>query len=200
MSSSKTIILSLNQRLIYTIIYRIFIKRHFEMCLIYILLKYKYYGDHMKTYLSFLLVIIISMSCQSNSTSSTQGITIKNPWIKESPPVLKVISAYMTIENQGSLDDYLVSASSDACDKVELHLMTHKNDVMDMKMVSEIKIPTKGSTQLKPMGYHLMLINTKNHYKAGDKIKISLTFKRAGVKNIESLVKKDNSPGGHDHH
>lgn len=98
-------------------------------------------------------------------------------------------AVYVTLSNTGAQPDSLVSASSDAAQTVELHEVKNEGGVMKMRPVSTIPIPANGKTELKPGGYHIMLLGLTHDLKAGDRIPVTLKFERGGELRVEASVK-----------
>jgi hypothetical protein len=118
------------------------------------------------------------------------GVTIKEPYARSSPMAAETGAAFMTITNNGSAADKLVSASSPAAKTVELHETVDENGVMKMVHHPEgWEIPAGGSLELKPGGKHIMLIGLNAPLEAGKTIQITLNFEKAGAKTIEIPVK-----------
>lgn len=97
-------------------------------------------------------------------------------------------ASYMKITNGGAADK-LMKAESDVAETVELHNVTMQDGVMQMRPVEFIEVPSNGSVELKPGGYHVMLLGVKQSLKAGDQVKIKLTFEKAGVQEITAPVR-----------
>jgi copper(I)-binding protein len=68
----------------------------------------------------------------------------------------------------------LVSASSPVAGVVELHEMAMNKDVMKMRAVPGNDIPAGKGAELKPGGYHVMLMNLKSQMKEGEVVPITL--------------------------
>jgi copper(I)-binding protein len=60
---------------------------------------------------------------------------------------------------------------------------------MQMRPVSSIEIPAGGKVELKPGGYHVMLLELAAPLQTGQKVPITLTFDQAGTKNVEAEVR-----------
>jgi copper(I)-binding protein len=73
----------------------------------------------------------------------------------------------------------LVSASSPAAGITEIHEMAMEKDVMKMRQVSRLPVAPGKPAELKPGGYHVMLMDLKQPLKAGDSVPITLTFEKA---------------------
>lgn len=98
-------------------------------------------------------------------------------------------AVYVTLSNSGSTADALVSASTDAAQMAELHETSHDGGVMRMRPVKSIPVPAGGKTELKPGGYHIMLMGLKHDLKPGDKVAVTLKFEHGGETRIEAPVK-----------
>jgi copper(I)-binding protein len=115
---------------------------------------------------------------------------IKDPWIREVPPVSRNTAAFMTIINRGSAPDTLIEIKSSASEKAEIHMMVHEGGVMKMRRIRELTIGPNEEVRLKPGGIHIMLISLKKPLQAGRKVKIILIFRKTGKMTIEALVRK----------
>jgi copper(I)-binding protein len=98
-------------------------------------------------------------------------------------------AVYVTLSNSGAQPDALVSASTDAAQSAELHETKHDGGVMKMRPVQTIPVPAGGKTELKPGGYHIMLMGLKHDLKPGDKIAVTLRFQRGGQVRVEAPVR-----------
>ncbi len=85
--------------------------------------------------------------------------------------------------------DDAVTCAVDAAKAVELHTVTMVDGVMQMRPVPFIEIPANGAVELKPGGFHVMLVGVKQPLKTGVSIKLKLTFEKAGVQEIQAPVR-----------
>lgn len=115
-------------------------------------------------------------------------LSIDHPYARATVPGQTSGGAYLTLENRGNSADALVAAQSPAAQSVEIHTMAMSdNNVMRMREVSAIDIQPKGKIVMQPGdGYHLMLIGLKAPLKAGDKLPLTLTFRKAG--KVETTI------------
>ena len=70
----------------------------------------------------------------------------------------------------------LVSATSPAANVVEIHEMAMEGDVMKMRAIPGLDLPAGKPVDLKPGGYHVMLIDLKQPLKAGDTVPVKLVI------------------------
>ena len=125
----------------------------------------------------------------SHDDSKKAEIVIRDGWVQEGPPSQKITAAYMVIENHGQADVALKSASTSAADVIELHKMELADGLMKMRRVDSINIPAGGKAELKPGGYHLMVIGLKQPLKEGDMVSISFEFSDEERQTIKLPVK-----------
>jgi hypothetical protein len=90
----------------------------------------------------------------------------------------KASGAFMTITSP--VAGRLVSASSPVAGVTEIHEMTMDGQVMRMRAVDGLDLPAGRAVQLKPGGYHVMLMELKQPLKAGETVPITLVIERAG--------------------
>jgi copper(I)-binding protein len=98
-------------------------------------------------------------------------------------------AVYLTITNTGKEADALVSASSDAARTVELHEVKHEGGVMKMRPVQKIDVPAGGKIEMKPGGYHVMLMGLTHDLKPGEEVPLTLKFERGGEIRADAAVR-----------
>jgi len=124
-----------------------------------------------------------------------QSLRIEHPFARATPPGAKAGGAYLSIENSGSTVASLVSAASPVAGAVELHQMAVDGGVMTMRAVRTLDVPPGGKLELKPGGYHIMLLDLKQPLRAGDKIPLKLTFQNIGTIEVSLDVEAMGATG-----
>lgn len=131
-------------------------------------------------------------------------ITVDNPWSRQTAPGQSAGGGFMTIANHGRAPDRLLGGSSSVADKVEVHSMTMDGGVMRMRPVTGgLEIPAGGSGELKPGGFHIMLIGLKAPLALGTDVPVTLRFQRVGTITVRFHVEPIGATGPenrHDHH
>jgi len=81
----------------------------------------------------------------------------------------------------------LVGAESTAAGAVEVHEMSMDGNVMRMRAVPRLDLPAGKTVELKPGGYHMMLIDLKRPLKKGDSVPLRLKIENKDntVSNVE---------------
>ncbi len=101
-------------------------------------------------------------------------ITVSEPWIRATVGGQQVAGGYMQI--MSVRDMALVAAQSPAAAMVEVHEMAMVDNVMRMRALAKLDLPAGRAVELKPGGYHLMLIDIKEPMKVGAKVPLRLIF------------------------
>jgi copper(I)-binding protein len=118
------------------------------------------------------------------------SLDISNPWSRATPKGSSVAAGYMTIKNTGSTPDRLVEGSSDVASKFEVHEMKMENGVAKMRPVKGgLEIKPGETVELKPGSYHIMFVGLKKPLSAGDHVKATLVFEKAGTVSVDYDVR-----------
>lgn len=115
------------------------------------------------------------------------NIRIENPWIRVSAGPNAAL--FMTIVNTTNTPEKLIDAQIDACEHAELHTHREENGIFRMREVEVIDIPAASYRELKPGGYHVMLMKIHTPLHEGERVPIALSFEREGTVTFTAPVK-----------
>lgn len=126
-------------------------------------------------------------------------LQVEGAWARRAAMMMKDSSGggsgngavYAVLVNAGNAPDALLGAESDAAATVEIH-ETYRDKSMGMMMmrpVRKIDVPAGNKVELKPGGYHVMLLNLKRDLKAGETISVTLQFEKAGKIPVTATIK-----------
>ncbi|MHB1373661.1 MAG: copper chaperone PCu(A)C [Thauera sp.] len=107
------------------------------------------------------------------SVSAYADVTVAEPWVRATVPAQKATGAFMQLKSDA--DARLVSATSPVAGVVEIHEMVMDKDVMKMNAIDGLALPAGQAVELKPGGYHVMLMDLKGQVKEGDQVPMTLT-------------------------
>jgi periplasmic copper chaperone A len=128
-----------------------------------------------------MLVAAALMASVSSSPAAAHDITVRQAWSRATPKAAKVAGGYLTIENRGVQPDRLLSASSGAAAKVEIHQMSMQDGIMTMRPLDDgLVIAPDATVTLEPGGDHIMFIGLTAPFEEGQRVPVSLNFERAG--------------------
>ena len=111
------------------------------------------------------------------AAAANEGVSVHNPWIRESPPGMEMTAGYMTLRNNTARPQALVAASSSGFETVMIHRTIVKDGMVGMVPAPLIELKPKASWVFAPGGYHLMLMKPKRTLRAGDRVDIHLEFR-----------------------
>ncbi|WP_345794638.1 copper chaperone PCu(A)C [Thauera sp. JM12B12] len=123
---------------------------------------------HKPTFATSLLAALVLLG----SAAAHAEVTVAEPWVRATVPAQKATGAFMQLESDA--DARLVSAASPVAGVVEIHEMVMDKDVMKMNRVDGLALPAGQAVELKPGGYHVMLMDLKDQVKEGDQVPLTL--------------------------
>jgi periplasmic copper chaperone A len=127
------------------------------------------------------------------------SISIVHPWARATPGAVKNSAAFMVFDNKGAADK-LLSVSGDVARDIQIHSMITEAGVMKMREIKALDIPANGKAELKPGGFHIMLIGLKDGLKEGQKFPLKLKFEKAGEVTVTVVAEKPSGDhAGHKH-
>ncbi len=112
-------------------------------------------------------------------------VTVSEAWVRATVAQQKATGAFMQL--QSAQDAKLVSAQSPVAGVTEVHEMAMDNGVMKMRAIPSLALPAGKAVELKPGGYHVMLMDLKGQVKDGDMVPVILVVEGKDGKrqNIE---------------
>ncbi len=116
-----------------------------------------------------------------------QNVTVTDAWARATVQGQKATGAFMKITAKDNAK--LVGASSPVAGVVEVHEMKMDKDVMKMSALPNgLDLPAGKAVELKPGGYHVMLMDLKAPLAKDTTIPLTLTVQDAkGVKSTVEL-------------
>lgn len=111
-------------------------------------------------------------------------VTARDAWVRATVPQQKATGAFMRLES--AQDARLVAARSPVAGVVEIHEMAMENQVMKMRAVPGLDLPAGKTVELKPGGYHVMLLDLKAPLAKDSTVPLTLVFQDA--KGVESKL------------
>ena len=139
-------------------------------------------------------VLAFGLAC---AQAGTANVDVKDAWVRSSVPGQMGTGAFMKITAKTGTQ--LVGVSSPVAGVGEVHEMKMDKDIMRMRAVPVLDLPMGKTIELKPGGYHVMLMDLKQPLLKDSKIPLTLVFKDAkGVQTrMELTVPVGNvAPGG----
>ncbi len=147
----------------------------------------------------------------AGSTGALAQTTVKEAWIRGTVAQQKGTGMFAQVTSVAG--GKLVAASSPAAGVVEIHEMVMEGNVMKMRALpAGLELPAGKAVELKPGGYHIMLMDLKKPLTAGDTVTVNLVVQgldgkketlavQAPVKPLSASMpaKGDGGHGAHKH-
>ena len=150
-----------------------------------------------------IMVMTFFIGAPAMATDYTVGsIEIINPWSRATPKGASTAVGYMTIKNNGTTADRLISGSIDVAADFQLHSMVMVDGIAKMRELTSVEIKPGAIVEFKPGGSHVMFVNLQHPLSKGDRVQGTLRFERAGTVPIEYSVEAigaQNGPNNMEH-
>jgi periplasmic copper chaperone A len=136
------------------------------------------------------LTLALAASAAEAAEYRIGALQIREPWARATPKGADIAAGYMTIINGGTQTDRLIGGSAAVAGRFELHQTTMNQGVMQMRPVAGgLEIKPGETIELKPGSLHAMLLDLRGPLAAGDRVKGTLVFQKAGKVDIEYQVR-----------
>jgi copper(I)-binding protein len=113
-----------------------------------------------------------------------QTVEVKDAWVRTTVQGQKGTGAFMKITAKEGTQ--LVGVTTPIAGIAEVHEMKMEGDVMRMRAVPALNLPAGTTVELKPGGYHVMLMDLKTALPKDSTVPLTLLFKDA--KGVQSQV------------
>ena len=138
--------------------------------------------------LTSLMTAVALVATTLTALAHGEAVEVKDAWARATVKGQMASGAFMTL--QADHGGKLVGVASPAAGVVQVHQMTMDAGVMKMVEVKGgLNLPAGKAVELKPGGFHIMLMDLKAPLAAGSKLPLTLIVKVD--KGIESKVDVD---------
>jgi copper(I)-binding protein len=131
-----------------------------------------------------ILVLTVLAACAQLALAQT---TAKDPWVRGTAAEQKATGAFMQLTSTAG--GKLVAAKSPVAGVVEIHEMAMDGNVMKMRAIPGLDLPAGKAVELKPGGYHVMLMDLKKQLKEGETVALTLVVEGKDGKRENLEVK-----------
>lgn len=109
--------------------------------------------------------------------ATTAPVKIEGAWVRASVPGQSGTGGFMRLTASEPLT--LVAVQSPNAGVAEIHEMKMEGDIMRMRAIPELRLPAGQPVDLRPGGYHLMLMSLKSPLKDGTEVPVTLVLRDA---------------------
>jgi copper(I)-binding protein len=123
--------------------------------------------------------------------AATEAVKISQAWVPPAEHPGGDLPLLMTIKNEADIDT-LVRVRCPVANFAEKHIVDRGEGAPAMRAVSAIPIAANSTIVLKPDGYHVMLLQTRQALTEGETFTCAVVFQKAGT--IETELHVSRSP------
>ncbi len=151
------------------------------------------------TYLNRLLAA--TLATLSWSALAAPQVTVSEAWVRGTVAAQKATGAFMQLTSPRNAR--LVEVRSPVAGVAEIHQMEMSGDTMVMRQVAGLDLPAGKTVELKPGGFHIMLLELKGQVKVGDKVPLTLVVEGSDKKRetiqVDAIARPLSSAGAMHH-
>lgn len=113
----------------------------------------------------------------SLATAQSEKVAVEGGWVRSTVVGQKATGAFMRLT--ASETTHLVRVESPQAGISEIHEMKMEKDVMKMRSIPTLELPAGKAVELRPGGYHVMLMDLKQPLPNGSTANVTLFFRDA---------------------
>jgi copper(I)-binding protein len=132
-------------------------------------------------------LIITGLLAITSTAWAQNTVKVEDAWVRGTVASQKATGAFMRLTP--SVNARLVAAQSPVAGVVEIHEMAMEKDVMKMRQIPGLDLAAGRTLDLKPGGYHVMLMDLKQPLKGGESVPITLVFEDDAKKRFTQDIK-----------
>ena len=132
--------------------------------------------------------------CGSLAFPAIAEVTVTNAWVRGTVAAQTSTGAFMTITS--TEDAKIVGVRSPVAKAAEIHQTMMHGGVNHMHAADSVALPAGKPVELKPGGYHVMLMGLAKPVAAGAKVPLALTIEDRSGKRSTVDVQADVRPLG----
>lgn len=114
----------------------------------------------------------VILVCLLAAPAWAQTVTVSGAWVRGTVAGQSATGAFL--ELKASEHAALLGVASPVAKVVEVHEMVMEQDVMKMRAIPRLDLPAGKAVDLKPGGYHIMLMGLSKPLKKGDIVPLTL--------------------------
>ncbi|MGE8658083.1 MAG: copper chaperone PCu(A)C [Achromobacter sp.] len=129
---------------------------------------------------------------QAPALAQDATLKVEDAWVRATVPNQHATGVFMRLTS--ATPARLVGVESAAAKHVEVHEMAMQDNVMKMRQIPALDLPAGQPVELKPGGYHVMLIDLARQISVGDPVALTLLVQDADGKQRRVPVTAEARP------
>ena len=124
--------------------------------------------------------------------ATAEPVKISQAWVPPADRAGGDLPLSMTVKNEADTADTLVRVRCPVANFSEKHIVDRGEGAPAMRAIPAIPVAANSTVVLKPDGYHVMLLQTRQTLAEGETFTCAVVFQKAGT--IETEVRVSRSP------
>ncbi len=125
--------------------------------------------------------------------ATTEVVKISQAWVPPAEQAGGDLPLLMTIKNEADIADTLVRVRCPVANFAEKHTVDRGEGAPAMRSIAVIPIAANSTIILRPDGYHVMLLQTRQALNEGETFTCAVVFQKAGTIEMEVHVSRSPS-------
>jgi periplasmic copper chaperone A len=121
-------------------------------------------------------------------------VTATDAWVRATVPAQKSTGAFVTLRS--TEEARVVAVATPAAASVEIHASEQHQGVMHMHAIDELPLPAGKAVELKPGGFHIMLLGLTRALAAGERVPLTFTIEDRKGRRTQVEVRAEVRPLG----
>ena len=134
-------------------------------------------------------VMVVALAAHAQRSADVE---VQSAWARPTVAGQTGTGAFMNLTSKEGAR--IIGASSDVAGVVEIHEMAMEGNVMRMRPIRSLDLPSARMVELKPGGHHMMLMDLKRPLAAGEKIKVELRLETRDKKLVTQPIEIEVRP------
>lgn len=121
--------------------------------------------------------------------AAAAAVTATDAWVRGTVPAQETTGAFVTL--QSSEEAKLVGVTTPAAASAEIHASEMHAGVMHMHAIDALPLPAGRRVELKPGGFHIMLVGLTRKLAAGEDVPLTFTIEDRNGKRTRLQVRAE---------
>ncbi len=134
------------------------------------------------------VALAVGLWSTSSAIAAEGAVQISHAWVPAAEQTGVDLPLLMTIRNDAAAPDALMRVRCPFANFSEKHTVDRGEGAPANRAIPSIPIPAGQTVELKPDGYHITLLQTRQKLVQGDILTCSVTFQKAGLLETEVHV------------
>ena len=136
------------------------------------------------------LGLVAGVALTPGFVAAGDALQVTNARVPASDEIGIDLPLLMTIRNDAAVADAILRVRCPFANFSVKHTVDRGEGAPAMREVKSIPVPENKTIELKPDGYHVMLLQTRQKLAVGETFTCAITFQKAGTKETEVQVSR----------